>query len=162
MSRAGHSYFTLFSVMFWISNSNWCVCQLCISAIACSTYLILYRHHQYASNFEQYFHVIFMVLLHSSTTINAIILMAVCWDFKAIPHHKGRFTEFKPVKNNQHIKYSQGKHVYHSVSFTATFVNSDRNKQGYISVFTYPLQPWSFLNNSWVRMQMSESAVIEL
>lgn len=66
--------------------------------MTCSTYLILYRHHQNASNFEQYFHVIFMVLLHSGATINAIVLVAVCGDFKAVPHHKDRFTELKPVQ----------------------------------------------------------------
>lgn len=90
-----------FSLVFPCALAFWAAITMCwfrISPVTCSTYLILYRHHQNASNFEQYFHVIFMVLLHSSATINAIVLVAVCGDFKAIPHHKDRFTELKPVK----------------------------------------------------------------
>lgn len=117
------------------THQNW------ISLIARCTYLILYGHHQYAANFEQYFHVIFVIFLHSSTTINAIVLVTVCGDFQAIPHHKGWLTELKPVKRTIKIwEKLSWKCVFLSVRLIVTFLKCEKKNthtHSFRSIFTH-------------------------
>lgn len=61
------------------------------------THLILYGHHQDASDLQQHLHVILMVLLHSGAAVNAVVLVAVRGDLQAVPHLEDGFTELKPA-----------------------------------------------------------------
>lgn len=64
-------------------------------------YLILYGHHQDASDLQEHLHVIFMVLLHSRATVNAVVLVTVCGDLQTVPHLEDGFTELKPERERR-------------------------------------------------------------
>lgn len=66
------------------------------------TYLILYGHHQDASDLQEHFHVVFMVLLHSGAAVNAVVLVTVCGDLQTVPHLEDGFTELKPAEKRRH------------------------------------------------------------
>lgn len=64
-------------------------------------YLVLYGHDQNAPDFQQNLHVVFMVLLDPSSTVDSIILVTVRCYLQAITHHKCRLTELKSVWRNK-------------------------------------------------------------
>lgn len=66
-------------------------------------YLIFNGHDQYASDFQHDLHVVLVVFLNPGTTVDAIVLMAVCRDLETVSHHKIGLTEFKP--ETEHLYY---------------------------------------------------------
>lgn len=55
-----------------------------------------------------------MVLLYSGAAVNAVVLVAVCGDFQAVPHLEDGFAELEPVAKTRNHENTNSAHNNHS------------------------------------------------